>query len=169
MSSGSPVAVGCVRGGPPGRTWLAASADGVVRVQLGGGRDRMLAELDRAGYVPGGRRAWLEAGLCQLEEYYRGRRRRFDLSVVSPPATPFAVRVTRELCRVPYGTTRTYGQLAARSGHAGAARAVGRVMASNPLPIIVPCHRVVAAAGLGGFGGGLAMKKSLLRLEGASF
>jgi len=73
----------------------------------------------------------------------------------------------QELMKVPAGSTVTYGELAARAGSPGAARAVGNVMATNPMPLLVPCHRVVATDGLGGFTGGLAVKRALLRLEAA--
>lgn len=81
--------------------------------------------------------------------------------------TPFRVKIMEALRRVPAGETLTYGELAAAAGNPGAARAVGNVMARNPVPLLVPCHRVVATNGLGGFTGGLDVKKKLLRLEGA--
>lgn len=168
MRRATPVAVGCVRGGPPRTTWLAASEHGIVRVCLGGDRAGLLAALEAAGWAPGGPRRWLAPGLRQLDAYYQGRRRRFRLAVVMPAGSRFASRVYAALQELPYGSTCTYGQLAVRAGRAGAARAVGRLMASNPLPILIPCHRVVAASGLGGFGGGLELKEALLRLEGVA-
>ncbi|CAJ36529.1 methylated-DNA--[protein]-cysteine S-methyltransferase [Methanocella arvoryzae] len=83
--------------------------------------------------------------------------------------TPFRIKIMEALRRVPAGETVTYGELAAAAGSPGAARAVGNVMARNPVPIIVPCHRVVATNGLGGFTGGLDVKRKLLRLEGAEY
>jgi methylated-DNA-[protein]-cysteine S-methyltransferase len=82
--------------------------------------------------------------------------------------TPFRKKVMEELRKVPAGSTVTYGQLASTVGRPGAARAVGNVMATNPVPLFVPCHRVVATNGLGGFSGGLDVKRSLLRLESQS-
>ncbi len=82
--------------------------------------------------------------------------------------TEFQRRVWRALLDIPHGETRTYKQIAEQIGRPRAARAVGQAVGANPLPIVVPCHRVVAQNGLGGFGGGLAMKKRLLRLEGAT-
>lgn len=110
------------------------------------------------------------AGLvaCQLAEYFRGQRHSFVLPLAWEGLSPFAADVLRTLCSVPYGTTVTYGQLAALSGHPRAARAVGRVMAGNPFPIVVPCHRVTACGGkLGGYSGGAGVvtKEWLLRLE----
>lgn len=81
--------------------------------------------------------------------------------------TPFRKKVMEELRNIPAGSTVTYGQLAATAGSPGAARAVGNVMATNPVPLFVPCHRVVATDGLGGFTGGLDVKRALLRLEKA--
>ncbi len=81
--------------------------------------------------------------------------------------TPFRKKVMQELRNVPAGETVTYGELAATAGSPGAARAVGNVMATNPVPLFVPCHRVVATNGLGGFTGGLDVKRALLKLESA--
>jgi methylated-DNA-[protein]-cysteine S-methyltransferase len=103
----------------------------------------------------------------QLAEYFAGRRRDFDLPL-APAGTPFQRRLWAELCRIPYGATLSYGALARRLG--SAAQAVGQACGANPLPIIVPCHRVLAAGGaLGGYSGagGLETKCALLRLEGA--
>ncbi len=104
----------------------------------------------------------------QLEEYFEGKRRRFDLPVDVAMLAEFNRRVLRELARVPYGEVVTYGELAARAARPRAARAVGTVMNRNPLPIVLPCHRVIGANGkLVGYGGGLDRKEALLRLEGA--
>jgi methylated-DNA-[protein]-cysteine S-methyltransferase len=104
----------------------------------------------------------------ELDEYFHGRRRAFDLPLDLRGTTPFTSRVLGELARVPYGQTATYGELAGRSGKPSAARAVGTVMNRNPIPIVLPCHRVVGANGsLVGYGGGLERKEQLLRLEGA--
>jgi methylated-DNA-[protein]-cysteine S-methyltransferase len=104
----------------------------------------------------------------ELDEYFAGRRRRFDVPVDVRLAHEFGQRVLKELVRVPYGELTTYGALAARAGAPRAARAVGGVMNRNPVPIIVPCHRVVGSTGaLTGYGGGLERKVALLELEGA--
>jgi methylated-DNA-[protein]-cysteine S-methyltransferase len=105
----------------------------------------------------------------ELDEYFEGKRRRFDLPVDLRLAREFGRRVLKELVRVPYGELTTYGALAARAGHPRAARAVGSVMNRNPVPIVVPCHRVVGSTGkLVGYGGGLDRKLALLRLEGSA-
>ncbi len=104
----------------------------------------------------------------QLDEYFAGTRDAFELDVDLRGAAPFAQHVLDELARVPYGQTTTYGTLAAKVGAPRAARAVGMVMNRNPIPIVLPCHRVVGSTGnLTGYAGGLHVKERLLRLEGA--
>jgi methylated-DNA-[protein]-cysteine S-methyltransferase len=103
----------------------------------------------------------------ELDEYFAGTRREFDLELDLRVA-PFFADVLRELARVPYGRTDTYGALAARVGRPKAARAVGTFMNRNPIPIVLPCHRIVGANGsLVGYAGGLDVKRQLLQLEGA--
>ena len=104
----------------------------------------------------------------QLDQYFAGRRRTFDLSLDLRALPPFTLSVLDQLARVPYGETTTYGALARRVGHPRAARAVGTVMNRNRIPIVLPCHRVVGATGsLTGYAGGLDVKEKLLELEGA--
>jgi len=104
----------------------------------------------------------------QLDEYFSGRRRHFELEV-GPGGTPFQLQVWHELQEIPYGTTISYGELARRAGHPRAARATGSANARNPIPIVIPCHRVIAADGsLGGYSAGVEIKAALLRLEGAT-
>jgi methylated-DNA-[protein]-cysteine S-methyltransferase len=106
-----------------------------------------------------------EAAIAQLEEYFAGTRRRFDLAL-APEGSPFQCEVWAMLRRIPYGDTITYGELARRLGRSNAARAVGAANGRNPIPIVIPCHRVVGADGsLTGFGGGLDIKRRLLDLE----
>ena len=103
---------------------------------------------------------------AQLDEYFGGRRRAFDLPL-EYPGSPFQRRVWDALRRIPYGETRTYAELARELGAPGAARAVGSANGANRLAIVIPCHRVIAAGGgLGGYGGGLWRKLRLLELEG---
>ncbi|MFV0414107.1 MAG: methylated-DNA--[protein]-cysteine S-methyltransferase [Oscillospiraceae bacterium] len=102
----------------------------------------------------------------QLEEYFAASRRAFSLPL-GPAGTPFQTRVWRALQAIPYGQTRSYGQIAAATGNPKASRAVGMANNRNPLLIVVPCHRVIGANGaLVGYGGGLPVKEYLLQLEG---
>ena len=108
----------------------------------------------------------LKTAECQILEYLAGKRRSFDLPLAPPQATAFYRAVWRACGEIPYGETRSYQWIAQRIGRPKASRAVGTALAANPLPLIVPCHRVVRGDGsLGGFGGGLALKKRLLALE----
>jgi methylated-DNA-[protein]-cysteine S-methyltransferase len=104
----------------------------------------------------------------ELDEYFEGTRREFDLTLDLTPVAGFHRLALDELARVPYGQVTTYGALAAKIGRPSAARAVGGAMNRNPIPIVLPCHRVVGAGGaLVGYAGGLERKEALLRLEGA--
>ena len=101
----------------------------------------------------------------QLRDYFAGRRTEFHLPL-APDGTPFQRAVWRQLQDIPYGETISYGELARRVGNPKASRAVGSANGANPIPIVIPCHRVIAADGkLGGFGGGLPVKQALLDLE----
>jgi methylated-DNA-[protein]-cysteine S-methyltransferase len=109
----------------------------------------------------------LEEAVAQLDDYFGGRRSDFDLPL-QMDGTPFQRQVWSALRTIPYGETASYGEIAAQVGQPGAARAVGSANGRNPVAVIVPCHRVIAADGtLGGYGGGLPRKRWLLALEGA--
>ena len=154
---------------PVGPLLVAATDRGVLRVMFDTEPEEQLERLARAA----GPRVLrsphaVDRVRRQLGASFEGRREQFDLDVGLRGVAPFAGHVLAELARVPYGTTTTYGTLAARAGKPKAARAVGTVMNRNPLPIVLPCHRVVGATGaLVGYGGGLDRKVQLLRLEGA--
>ncbi len=108
----------------------------------------------------------LERAETQVREYLAGRRRAFHLPLDPITGTPFARAVWQACAEIPYGQTRSYGWIAERIGRPRAARAVGTALGANPLPLVIPCHRVVrSTGGLGGFGGGIVMKKRLLALE----
>ncbi|MBT2390446.1 methylated-DNA--[protein]-cysteine S-methyltransferase [Streptomyces sp. ISL-1] len=152
---------------------LAATEEGLVSVVFHADaaiRDRALGQLaGRLGAEP----VQDEAGLLaepirQVKAYFAGGLREFDLPLDWSLSGGFNRQVLRELANgVPFGTVVGYGDLAARVGQPGAAQAVGAAMGSNPLPVVVPCHRVVETdGGLGGFGGGLETKRKLLALEG---
>jgi methylated-DNA-[protein]-cysteine S-methyltransferase len=101
----------------------------------------------------------------QLKEYFAGKRTSFDLPL-EPDGTAFQKTVWKNLCDIPYGETISYGELARRVGNPKAARAVGAANGQNPLPIVVPCHRVIGSNGkMTGFGGGIPVKEALLALE----
>ena len=102
----------------------------------------------------------------QFSEYFEGTRRDFTLPLCLN-GRAFEMRVWKALLKIPYGETHSYGEIAAACGNRKAARAVGQAVHRNPLPIIVPCHRVVGVSNLGGYAGGLSIKRFLLRLEGA--
>ena len=154
---------------PIGTLLVAATERGLCRIAYDAEPDR---EVDRLAHAFGLRvlrsTGPIDPARRQLDEYFDGKRHRFDLPVDLALQADFNRRVLRELARVPYGEVVTYGELAARSARPRAARAVGTVMNRNPLPIVLPCHRVIGANGkLVGYGGGLDRKESLLRLEGA--
>lgn len=134
---------------------------GAIRFESGDG-----ARNAEAGWIRGG--AALTETARQLADYFGGARTAFDLPL-APEGTPFMKRVWKELERIPFGTTISYGELARRIGDPGASRAVGAANGKNPIPIVVPCHRVIGADGsMTGFAGGLDIKRSLLRHEGAA-
>jgi methylated-DNA-[protein]-cysteine S-methyltransferase len=154
---------------PLGPLLVAATDRGLLRIYFDADPDHQLELLARAA-GPRVLRAprSVDRARRELDEYFAGRRRSFDLPIDLRGAAPFTAQVLEQLARVPYGQTATYGELAARVGHPRAARAVGTVMNRNPVPIVLPCHRVVGASGsLVGYGGGLPRKEQLLRLEGA--
>ncbi len=108
-----------------------------------------------------------QVAVRQLGEYFAGTRQEFDVDL-DLAGTPFQLSVWRALLKIPYGQTRSYGRIARDLGKAGAARAVGLANHDNPIPIIIPCHRVIGQDGsLTGYGGGLDIKLQLLTLEGA--
>ncbi len=112
---------------------------------------------------------FLRQAVAQLEEYFQGTLREFALDL-KPTGTAFQLAVLDALASIPYGETRSYGEVAAQIGRHKAVRAVGAANGRNPLPIVLPCHRVIGADGsLTGFGGGLETKRYLLDLEGARY
>jgi methylated-DNA-[protein]-cysteine S-methyltransferase len=152
---------------PIGPLLVAASERGVCRLSFDPEPEAEAEGLARAFGVRV-LRAPLDAPRRELDEYFEGRRRTFELPLDLVAVPEFHRLVLGELEQVPYGEVTTYGTLAARAGRPRAARAVGTVMNRNPIPIVLPCHRVVGSTGkLVGYGGGLERKEFLLRLEGA--
>jgi O-6-methylguanine DNA methyltransferase len=152
---------------PIGTLGLVARNHKLARISLRPDPDTFAYEVERM-YGTRGRedREPLAEPVRQLEEYFAGRRLVFKLPLDVEQGTPFQRRVWKSMLQIPYGETVTYRQIAEDVGQASAVRAVGAAAGSNPLPIVVPCHRVVAAGGkIGGYGGGLPMKTRLLDLE----
>jgi methylated-DNA-[protein]-cysteine S-methyltransferase len=154
---------------PVGQLLVAASDRGLASISFDPEPEEQLERLARiAGPCVLRSPRTVDEARRELDEYFSGRRRAFDLSLDLRALPPFTISVLRELARVPYGETTTYGTLASRVGRPRAARAVGTVMNRNRIPIVLPCHRVVGAGGnLVGYAGGLERKTELLRLEGA--
>ena len=149
---------------PVGELFLASTDRGLCRISY-----RVEGQEEELARVYGVRvlRLPLDDVRRELDQYFEGQRREFDLPLDLRVA-PFHEAVLHELARVPYGRTETYGALAAKVGRPKAARAVGTVMNRNPIPIVLPCHRIVGVNGsLTGYGGGLDAKRALLELEGA--
>jgi methylated-DNA-[protein]-cysteine S-methyltransferase len=154
---------------PIGPLLLAASPRGVCRISFGGHAEEEVDLLARAHGVRVLRSPRpLDPLRRQLDDYFEGRRRAFDVTVDTSVLPAFQQLVLEELARVPYGNVATYGGLAAKIGKPRAARAVGGALNRNPIPIVLPCHRVVGSTGsLVGYAGGLERKRALLELEGA--
>jgi methylated-DNA-[protein]-cysteine S-methyltransferase len=148
--------------GPVGEVGVEATAHGLRRVQLPGERSFLPDDLSGTGTAA----VRAAAAAEQIAEYLAGGREVFDVVLDWDGVEATHRRVLETLCEIaPYGTTVTYGELGKRAG-VGDPREVGVHMARNPLPLVVPCHRVVASDGLGGYGGGLELKRRLLELEG---
>ncbi len=157
--------------GPIGPLLVAGTKRGLLRVVFGENQshDRILLELaedisPRVLEAPG----QLDAIRRQLDEYFEGRRTSFDLPLDWRLSHGFGQRVLRHTAQIPYGHVSTYKTMAAAAGSPRGARAAGNALGANPIPIVVPCHRVLhTGGGLGGYGGGLDRKEFLLKLEGA--
>ena len=154
---------------PFGPLLLATTPKGLVRVGLPNQDEELLLEELAAKVSPRVLEApaALDEARRELERYFEGRLQRFELPLDWALTGGFQGRVQRQIDRIPYGQTRTYTEIARRAGNARAVRAAGTACGRNPLPVVVPCHRVLrSGGGLGGYGGGLAMKEALLVLEG---
>jgi len=145
---------------PLGPLLLVADEDGLRRIEFPKGKRVTPPDPDwREDFRP------LKETIRQLLAYFAGKLENFDLPL-APEGTPFQLQVWRRLCEIPYGETISYGQLAGRIGNPKASRAVGLANGANPIPIVIPCHRVIGSDGkLTGYGGGLPIKEKLLALE----
>lgn len=150
--------------GPDLWLFVEAEGDSLRRAAFSSSPDALPAGFDPALRRDGA--PVLRQARRELSEYAAGRRKKFEVPF-ELHGTCFQCEVWRALFEIPWGETRTYGEIARALGRPGAARAVGAAAGRNPLPVIVPCHRLIAAGGgLGGFSGGLEVKKRLLALEG---
>jgi methylated-DNA-[protein]-cysteine S-methyltransferase len=149
---------------PIGDLTLHASGGALTAIDFGGDHAEGAGAVTRGAAPP---EPILQAAASQLAAYFAGELREFTLPL-RPSGTPFQLAVWEALRCIPYGETVSYGELGARLGRPDAARAVGRANALNPLPVIIPCHRVIGAGGaLTGYAGGLGIKRALLDLEAA--
>ncbi len=171
MAHRSPLYIGETSDTPIGKLWLAVSDLGLVAVEWGRSQAEFEAYLIKrfkrnVEHTP--QRVHVAAG--QLSTYLSGKRRNFTLVIDWAVLRPFQRSVLRATYKIPYGETRTYKEIAERIGRPRAARAVGRAEATNPMPLVVPCHRVIGRDGKlhgYGLGEGVKTKEWLLRLEGA--
>jgi methylated-DNA-[protein]-cysteine S-methyltransferase len=146
--------------GPVGPLMLMADNTGLRRIDFVNGRNPVRSDPQWRESAEG-----LGETIRQLRAYFAGELEAFDLKL-APQGTPFQLSVWNRLCEIPYGETISYGELARRVGNPNASRAVGLANGSNPIPIVIPCHRVIGSNGkLTGYGGGLPIKEKLLALE----
>jgi methylated-DNA-[protein]-cysteine S-methyltransferase len=172
-SSQSPLYIGELRDTPLGDLWIAVGQHGLVAVEWSA------SELEFSQYLTRRFKRPVEPNFkmasqaaSELREYLQGKRRQFSLPIDWSVLRPFQEQVLKITYAIPYGQTRTYSEIAAQLGNPKAARAVGRAEATNPMPLVVPCHRVIGADHkLHGYGGGdgLPTKEWLLKMEGAVF
>ncbi len=169
VSMKSPIGVLTIEGNEEAITRIDLPGSSASSASSGSPRSKGDGGTKRAGPIRRSGRemlAPLEEAVCQLEEYFAGERTEFDLPL-EVAGTHFQRDVWFALSEIPYGKTVSYGELAEMVGRPKAFRAVGQANGSNPIPIVLPCHRVVASGGrIGGYGGGLPMKRRLLALEG---
>jgi methylated-DNA-[protein]-cysteine S-methyltransferase len=171
MDNNTPLYTGVLRNSPLGDLWVAVTDRGLAAIEWS------LDEADFGAYLGKRFKRPVQAdpgkvapALRQLDEYLRGARKAFDLPIDWSLLRPFQQQILQIVFAIPYGQTRTYGDIAYEIGNPRAARAVGRANATNPMPLVIPCHRVIGADGkLHGYGGGegLPTKEWLLKLEGA--
>jgi len=151
--------------------WLAKSTRGVCWIEFGNSEAEFLNKLSRhwpkMNFAKNSEA--LQKPITELMEYFAGRRKKFTFKL-APEGTTFQRKVWQAVYEIPFGEVTTYQNIARKIGKAKAARAVGHANGSNQLPIVIPCHRVIGSnGGLCGYGGGIELKKMLLKLEGSNF
>jgi methylated-DNA-[protein]-cysteine S-methyltransferase len=173
QARGNDIYYGKLTATPVGDVYVALNQKGVVALAMGRAEKVFVSEVERRmGVVPRREDKKVGEALRQLEEYFRGERTRFSLKVNLSAETEFRRRVLSEALRIPFGRIASYGEIARRLGKGKGARAVGQALAHNPVPIVVPCHRVLGSQGaLTGYSGadGVRSKARLLKLEGVIF
>lgn len=155
---------------PLGRLYISATEKGLCRLVLDGSEMIFIQGLqDHYGIAPVHAGEYFDEMEKELTLYFHGELKKLDLPIDWSDISPFQKRVLGELLKVPYGETTSYGEIARRIGKPQASRAVGTAIARNPLPIIIPCHRMIPSDGsLGGYLWGPEIKKKLLQLEGVN-
>ncbi|MBW7958729.1 MAG: methylated-DNA--[protein]-cysteine S-methyltransferase [Candidatus Promineofilum sp.] len=168
------VTIGKLENTPVGAIWVAANEEGLVAVSLWDDEQRFIDDVTRlVGEAPDISAApgpLVTAALAELDAYFRGELHEFTSPIDWSIMRTFQQKALRLVCTVPYGQTTSYGAIAEQLGQPGASRAVGRANATNPIPIIIPCHRILGSDGkLHGYGarGGIETKAQLLRMEGS--
>lgn len=164
--------VGKLSTSPIGPIWVAVSEGGLVAVEVSSDQEALTIELNRLGFnlivIDQGKTA---VALKEIQEYLDGERKAFDMQIEWSVLTPFQERALRATYEIPYGGVKTYGEIAQQLGNPRGARAVGRAEATNPMPLVIPCHRVIGSdGGLHGYGAGEGLKTKawLLELESSN-
>ena len=160
-----PVAAASVKT-PLGKIWILATESGLREIRLADEGRPTGREMDARGWKLVRKKKWTDPARRMLERYLEGRERRLEIALDLAGGTPFQRRVWDAARRIPYGAVVSYGELATMAGGAGAFRAVGNALGANPVPIVVPCHRIIHAdQSIGGFSSGLRWKRHLLTIE----
>jgi methylated-DNA-[protein]-cysteine S-methyltransferase len=164
-----PISISLLPVSPLGPVWLALTNQGLAALDIQVEREKFVQDLEKRGFKEFSQDTGKACEVArQLSEYLEGKRRSFDFPIDWDVLKPFQRQVLQATFAIPYGVTATYGEIAARIGKPRAARAVGRAEATNPMPLVIPCHRVLGSDGkLHGYGaaGGLETKAWLLQLE----
>jgi len=147
-----------------GRIFVLSTSKGVSHITFDINEfEKGLTNLDAVRFLEGGE---AKRATEQLRLYLEGKLKKFQVNLDISSGTPFEVSIWKELLKIPYGEVRTYGEIGRKIRNPHAARAVGNAVGANPIPIIIPCHRVVASNGIGGYSCGVEIKKKLLEIEG---